>query len=76
MKVSAVKEIKDKENRVALTAATLPYALKLAKSGINALKEDEGLAKGLNTYKGFITYKPVAEDLGMMDKFKDWKELV
>ena len=60
----------------ALTAATLPYALKLAKSGIKALKEDKGLAKGLNTYKGFITYKPVAGDLGMMDRFKEFEELI
>ena len=35
-----------------------------------------GLAKGLNTYKGFITYKPVAEDIGMMDKFKEFEELL
>lgn len=61
---------------IALTTATLPYALKLAEKGINALKEDKGLEKGLNTYKGFITYKPVAEDLGMMDKFKAFEELV
>src|SRR3989338_5360365 len=60
----------------ALTAATLQYALKLAKSGIKALKEDKGLAKGLNTYKGFITYKPVAGDLGMMDRFKEFEELI
>ena len=58
---------------IALTAATLPYAVKLAEKGIMALKEDKGLAKGLNTYNGFITYKPVAEALGMMDKFKDFE---
>ena len=61
---------------IALTTATLPYALNLAEKGIEALKEDKGLAKGLNTYKGFITYKPVAEDLGMMDKFKEFEELL
>tara|TARA_Y100000310_G_scaffold47186_1_gene43779 strand:+ start:9063 stop:10178 length:1116 start_codon:yes stop_codon:yes gene_type:complete len=61
---------------IALTNATLPYALKLAEKGLEALKEDEGLGKGLNTYKGFITYKPVAEALDMMDKFKDTKELI
>ena len=61
---------------IALTNATLPYALKLAEKGIEALKEDKGLAKGLNTYKGFITYKPVAEGLEMMDKFKTFEELV
>jgi len=60
---------------IALTTATLPYALKLAENGIKALKEDKGFAKGLNTYKGFITYKPVAEALGMMDMFKEWDEI-
>jgi len=60
---------------IALTNATLPYALKLAEKGLEAAKEDLGLAKGVNTHKGFITYKPVADDLGMSDKYKDLKEL-
>jgi len=60
----------------ALTSATLPYALKIAEKGIDAVKEDEGLAKGVNTLNGFITYKEVAEALGMEDKFKDLKELM
>jgi len=55
---------------VALTSATLPYLRKLANNGIGALKEDTGFGKGLNTYKGAITYKPVAEALGAMDKFE------
>jgi len=58
---------------IALTTATLPHILKLAEKGFNALKEDEGFGKGLNTYQGFITYKPVAEALGMMDKLKEFK---
>ncbi|MBI2651311.1 alanine dehydrogenase [Candidatus Woesearchaeota archaeon] len=61
---------------IALTNATLPYIIKLAEQGINALKEDNGFAKGLNTYNGFIAYKPVAQDLGMMDKFKSAEELI
>ena len=61
---------------IALTTATLPYALKLAEKGINVLKEDQGFGKGVNTHKGFITYKPVAEALGMMDKFKEFGELL
>ena len=39
-------------------------------------KEDDGFAKGVNTHKGFITYKPVAEGLEMMNKFKELKELL
>ncbi len=58
---------------IALTNATLPYILKLAEKGINALKEDKGFAKGINTYEGFIAYKPVAEALGLMDKFKNFQ---
>ena len=61
---------------IALTNATLPYALKLAEKGINAVKEDGGFAKGVNTYKGYITYKPVAEGLNLMDRFRELKELV
>ncbi len=61
---------------IALTTATLPYILKLAEKGINALKEDKGFAKGLNTYNGFIAYKPVAEALGMMDRYKEFSELL
>jgi alanine dehydrogenase len=61
---------------IALTTTTLPYALKLAEKGIGALKENKDFAKGLNTYKGFITYKPVAEGLEMTDKFKEFEELI
>ena len=57
---------------IALTAATMPYVLKLAKDGLNAIKKDKGFAKGLNTHNGFITYKPVAEALGMMGKYKEF----
>ncbi|MDP6648202.1 MAG: alanine dehydrogenase, partial [Candidatus Woesearchaeota archaeon] len=62
---------------MALTNATFPYLLKLANKGFdNLVKENPGFAKGVNTHKGFITYKPVAEDLGMMDMFKDLGELL
>lgn len=62
---------------IALTNATLPYVLRLANNGFEkSMKEDAGFAKGLNTYKGHITYKPVAEGLKMLDKFKGLKELI
>lgn len=49
----------------ALNNATLPYASALASKGIvKALKEDKHLRNGLNVYKGKITHKLVAEDLG------------
>jgi alanine dehydrogenase len=50
----------------ALTNATLPYAVKLADRGWrDALAADPGLAKGLNTHAGRITYAAVADAFGM-----------
>ena len=46
----------------ALTNATLPYVLKLADMGAeSAMKADAALMKGLNVYKGTLTYEPVAQ---------------
>ncbi len=51
---------------IALTNATLPYALKLANLGMReALRSDPGFLAGLNVYDGQITCPPVAESLGM-----------
>lgn len=48
---------------LALTNATLPYALKIANQGWRqALKDDAGLARGLNVYDGKVTFKAVAND--------------
>jgi alanine dehydrogenase len=50
----------------ALTNATLPLALRLAKYGANeAFKKDPHLKNGVNTYKGKITYQAVADDQGL-----------
>lgn len=50
---------------IALTNATMTYALKLASKGLKAaLKEDRGFMEGLNLYKGHVTNLPVAQDLG------------
>jgi alanine dehydrogenase len=47
---------------LALTNATFPYLLKLAKLGANgAIQNDPGFAEGINTYAGTLTYKAVAE---------------
>lgn len=47
---------------IALSNVTVPYALKLADQGIkNAVLNDQSLAAGVNTYKGYITYQAVAE---------------
>jgi alanine dehydrogenase len=49
----------------ALTNSTLPYALKLANSGFKiAVISDPGLAAGVNTYAGKLTYEAVAISQG------------
>lgn len=50
----------------ALTAATLPYVLKLAKQGIEpTLAGDPELVSGLNLYQGKVVHPGVAEAHGM-----------
>jgi alanine dehydrogenase len=45
----------------ALTNATLSYALQLANKGFeSAIKSDPGLAEGVNTFAGKLTYEAVA----------------
>ncbi len=51
---------------LALTNATLPYALQLANKGWKrALKENPALLKGLNVAEGQVTYQAVAEAFGL-----------
>ena len=50
----------------ALTNATLPYAVKLASKGFfEAIRADEGLKAGVNTYAGHCTYEAVAAAQGL-----------
>ncbi len=49
----------------ALSNATLPYVLAIANKGVRrALEEDASLARGLNVFRGKVTYKAVADSLG------------
>ncbi len=51
---------------LALTNVTLPYARQLAGQGVDqALRRDPALARGLNVYKGLVTFLAVAEAHGM-----------
>jgi alanine dehydrogenase len=51
---------------IALTNATLPYAIKLAEDGWKkACSEDKALRKGLNIVRGKVVYKGVAEAFGL-----------
>ena len=50
----------------ALTNATLPYVLKLARLGLkNSIESDPGLGEGLNVYQGKVTCRGVAESQGL-----------
>ena len=59
----------------ALNNATLPFGLALANNGLEALKRDPHLARGLNVIGGKITHPAVAEALGMPfeDPYRAWK---
>lgn len=49
---------------LALTNATLEYALKIANKGyLQAILDDAGLAAGVNVINGKLTYRAVAEEL-------------
>ena len=49
----------------ALNNATLGYGLMLANEGLGALRRDPHLREGLNVHKGKVTYKAVADALGV-----------
>src|SRR3954462_5083762 len=60
---------------LALTHATLPYALQLANKGWKrALKDNPALLKGLNVTDGHVTYPGVAEAFGI--KYEDPKQFI
>jgi len=47
---------------LALTNSTFPYVLRIASLGVReALRQDLGLAEGLNTWLGALTHRGVAE---------------
>lgn len=51
---------------LALTNATLPYAIKLARQGwVKACQENSDLMLGLNIIKGDVVYKAVADAFGL-----------
>jgi alanine dehydrogenase len=58
----------------ALVHATLPFGLALADHGLDALKRDKHLAKGLNVLGGELTHPAVAQALGkpFVDPYGAW----
>lgn len=56
---------------LALTNATFPYVMKLAKMGAaKAIQEDKGIAEGVNTFNGMLTYEAVATS-----QKREWKSV-
>ncbi|ACO32365.1 MULTISPECIES: alanine dehydrogenase [Acidobacterium] len=57
---------------LALTNATFPYVMRLARLGAKAaILEDRGLSDGVNTYNGVLTCEPVA-----VSQNKDWEGIL
>lgn len=55
----------------ALTNATLPYVLRLADKGMDALREDPSLRKGLNVASGQVTLRAIADQYGYAYRSSD-----
>lgn len=61
----------------ALNNATLPFGLELANKGaIQACKENNALAHGLNMYQGKITFLPIVEAFGLNALYQPVGELL
>lgn len=59
----------------ALTGVTIEYLLEIADKGfVQAMKDRPELVPGLNVYDGKVTYKAVADDLGL--EYMDVKEVL
>jgi alanine dehydrogenase len=50
---------------LALTNSTLPYAIQLANKGLEAVKQNLPLSKGVNVCQGHVTYEAVARSLDL-----------
>lgn len=61
---------------IALTQATMPYVLKLARQGMAGVIEDPGFSKAVNTYQGWITHPAVAEAWQEENRYRPLETLV
>lgn len=61
---------------IALTTATLPYAMRLADQGLAALQNGEGFKRAVNTCQGYVTCRPVAEALDLKDRYRNVSLLI
>ena len=64
--VTNIPGIVPQTSTYALTHATLPFIVRLANGGIEAvLQGDPGMARGVNVRRGVVTYPAVAEAHGL-----------
>lgn len=61
---------------VALTSATLPYVRRLANEGLEVFRTDLGFAKGVNTRRGRLTCRAVAEALNRVERLEELSNLL
>ena len=61
---------------IALSVATQPYVLQLAEHGLAVIEKERQFASAVNTYQGNITCRPVAEALGLTERFKPLPSLI
>lgn len=54
---------------LALTAATLPYVERLAAHGLQAVAEDPGFTRGVQTFRGALTSLAVARSLSLESRY-------
>jgi alanine dehydrogenase len=61
----------------ALNNATVKYGLEIANKGLEkAAKENPAIKAGVNTYKGVVTFKPVADAFKMGKNYKNIDTLI
>jgi len=66
-----------RDSTPALTRETFHYISQLAEKGFKqAVLENPALARGVNTYKGWITHEGLARSIGQMKKYKPLSELL
>ncbi len=61
---------------MALTEATLPYLLNLARDGLSYFKINRNLAKAINVHAGYIAHPKVAEALGLGCQYRPVEEVL
>ena len=59
-----------RSSTLSLTQSTLPYVVRIANGGRAAILSDPLFASGVNTCEGAVTYRPVAEALGLLENFR------